>query len=65
MSEHTRYVPPFAVERVITQWHFEGGGFVALVCSGKAPTSEMLDAIQPLIDAKRKEVEALRTSTSE
>lgn len=50
------YIPPLAVERIIAQWNFEGGGFVALVSFGKRPTVEMLDAIQHQIDLKRAEI---------
>ena len=53
------YIPPLIVDRVLVQWSFEGGGFVAIVGSGKTPTLEMLDALQPLIDVKRKELLAL------
>lgn len=49
-------IPPLAIDRVIAQYHFEGSGYVALVCFGHIATGKMLDAIQLQIDLKREEL---------
>jgi len=49
-------VPPMMADRVICQWQFEGGGFVAVISFGGPSTAEKLDAIQRMIDLKREEI---------
>lgn len=62
----TAFVPPLAIDRIVAQWHFDGGGFVALVSGGRQrPTAELLDAIQQLIDLKRHELSLLAHHTGE
>jgi hypothetical protein len=56
MAENFACVPPLVIEAIIVQYHFEGGGYIALVCAGRQSTIERLDAIQKMIDIKRKEV---------
>jgi hypothetical protein len=60
------YIPALVADRVVTQWHFEGGGFVAVISAGNRPTAELLDVIQELIERKRVElerIEARKTAT--
>ncbi len=57
MAEMTKFiVPPMCPDRVICQWSFEGGGFVAVVSFSGPDTTEKLDAIQRMIDLKREEI---------
>lgn len=56
MDEIKTYIPPLAVGRIVAMYHFEGGGFVALVSSSERETTELLDAIQRQIDLKREEI---------
>lgn len=51
------YIPPLAVSRMIGSYHFEGGGYVAVVGDGNVPTSEIIEAVQEIIDRKRRELE--------
>ena len=57
MCQMTKFiVPPMCPDRVICQWQFEGGGFVAVVSFGGPDTTEKLDAVQRMIDLKREEI---------
>lgn len=52
----TFIIPPTCPDRIVCQWHFEGGGYVALVSFGPQNTTEILDAIQQMIDLKNEEI---------
>lgn len=52
----TFIIPPTCPDKVVCQWHFEGGGYVALVSFGPQSTSEVIDAIQQMIDLKKEEI---------
>lgn len=55
----TAYIPPLVVSRMIGTYHFEGGGYVAIVADGDVATSDLLDMAQALIDFKREELDAI------
>lgn len=52
------YIPPLAVSRIIGTYHFEDGGYVAIVGDGKCSTAAMLDMAQEFITLKRAELAA-------
>jgi len=50
------YIPPLSADRALGTYHFEGGGFVAIVVGGNVETAEAINMAEQLIDLKRKEL---------
>jgi hypothetical protein len=53
------YIPPLVVTKMIGTYHFEDGGYVAIVAAGDTPMSDIVDKARQLLLFKWEELEAI------